>query len=369
MARHIGVPQALKNKQMQALFLTKYGHLAASTRYRFEQFFPGLEAEGIHCEIAPLLTDEYLKQRFANKPFPWSKALAAFFNRAQAVLESRKFDVVVVHCELFPYLPPIFESWLKWRGMPYIFDFDDAIHHQYDHHSNPLIRKVLGKKTLGIISGAAAVWAGNDYLAAYAKNANPNVTIVPTVVDLKRYTPKEKFLPGSVTIGWMGSPSTAKYVKAYTPVFQTFLKNPGRRLIIVGAGELSMDFPFESRPWTEANEITDLHDFDIGIMPLMDTVWERGKCGFKLIQYMGCGIPVVASPVGVNKMIVDHGGNGYLATTETEWVQYLTLLATDPDLRKKMGKAAREKVAKLYSTKSVFPVISEQLQRASRKNQ
>lgn len=113
----------------------------------------------------------------------------------------------------------------------------------------------------------------------------------------------------------------------------------------------------ENRVWSEMNEVSDIQAFDVGIMPLADTPWEQGKCGYKLIQYMACGIPVVASAIGANREIVSHGVDGFLATTHAEWSGYLKQLLENPDLRREMGLRGREKVERKYSVQARLPEL------------
>jgi glycosyltransferase involved in cell wall biosynthesis len=345
---------------MNVLFLTKYGRLAASTRYRYSQFQPGLLSAGIKSDVSPLLDDDYLSAMFAGRR-PKLAMAKALLRRAHAVLTARRYDCVILHCEAYPYLPPVFEWWLQSRGIPYVYDFDDAIFHQYDIHPNPIIRRLFSNKIRRVIRGASAVIAGNEYLADYARQVNPHVTVIPTVVDTDRYLarPRSADAPGCpLVVGWIGSPSTAKYVVERAAALRTFCVKHGARVVLVGSGPVELPgVPLELRPWAEASEVTDIQQFDIGIMPLSDTPWARGKCGFKLIQYMACGIPVVASPVGVNASIVAHGSNGFLASTDAEWVAALEEIATNAERRARMGTAALESVARSYSLAAATPKL------------
>jgi glycosyltransferase involved in cell wall biosynthesis len=349
---------------VRVLILAKYGPLAASTRYRFEQFLPDLKAAGIDCELSPLFDDDYLRERFDGSIFPRRRAVGAFFKRARKLLDVASFDAAVVYCELFPFLPHVFEAYLRTKGVPYVFDFDDAIQHRYDLSGNPVVRALLGRKTHSIIRGAARVWAANDYLADYARLVNPRVSLVPTVIDAGRYQVKRR-KAGDVVVGWMGSPTTAPYVGRRAAVFRKFLEEPGRKVTLVGADGLEPGFAAERKPWTLEREVEDLQGFDVGVMPLADTPWERGKSGFKLIQYMACGIPVVASPVGANAKIVEDGVEGFLAESDRDWLEALGRLAADPALRARMGDAGRKKAERLYSKTAVLPALIEDLKAAA----
>jgi glycosyltransferase involved in cell wall biosynthesis len=352
---------------MRVLFLTKYGSQAASTRHRFLQYVPMLEDAGIQVSTSALLDDAYLGRKFEDGSSSFTLAARGYARRLQALVGAGAYGVVVIHCELFPYVPAFFERSLRWRGIPYVLDFDDAIFHNYDQHKNPLVRYVLGHKMAAAIQGASTVLAGNEYLAAYARQHNRRVEVLPTVVDLARFDRERRPRPSTeFTIGWIGSPSTAVYVQETQPAFERFFARSRGRLVLVGSGPVAMPaVPLEVHRWSESTEVDELGEFDLGIMPLPDTPWTRGKSGFKLIQYMAAGLPVVASPVGVNSTLVDHGVNGFLATTADEWVAAFTALASDRAARATMGQAGRQRVAQQYSLRATAPRLVRVLQEAA----
>ena len=169
------------------------------------------------------------------------------------------------------------------------------------------------------------------------------------------------------TIGWMGSPTTAPYLTEIEPALQRFFSSHTGRLVLVGSGAVALNgLPLEVHRWSEAKELEELVDFDVGIMPLPDTPWTRGKCGFKLVQYMAVGLPVVASPVGVNSTIVEHGVDGYLAAGSADWLNALVTLAEDRSRGHAMGETGRVKIERHYSLQSTAPRLVELLKEASR---
>jgi glycosyltransferase involved in cell wall biosynthesis len=346
---------------MKVLVLSKYGSLAASTRYRFTQFFPYLETRGIYFTVSPLLSDGYLRKKFSSGRSPLLPIICGFFRRAWAVLTARRFDCVIIHCEAFPYLPPFFEKILHVLRVPYIYDFDDAIFHQYDRSSRKIARWAYRKKIASIIGQAANVFAGNTYLADYARSFNAQVHIIPTVVDSDRYKLKDFSKTNDVfTIGWIGSPSTAAYLRDLAPMFKRLALVLPFRLVLIGSGPFVMEgVPIEVLPWREDTEIEELRKFDVGIMPLPDTDWARGKCGFKIIQYMACGVPAVASPVGVNRDLIENAVDGYLAQTEDEWLAALQELQKSREKRMQMGNAGHSKVRSKYSLSCIAPRLAE----------
>jgi glycosyltransferase involved in cell wall biosynthesis len=233
-----------------------------------------------------------------------------------------------------------------------VADYDDAFFHRYDLHRNYFIRTLLGKKIDAVMGIADLVLAGNEYLAARAKlNNAKQIEIFPTVVDTDKFANIARTGNSDLfTIGWLGSPSTAKYLGLIEEALQKIYKDGKIRFAFVGAGNIKFDnFPVENIAWNEKTEIEEISKFDVGIMPLEDGPFERGKCGFKLIQYLSCEIPVVGSPVGVNDKIIQHGVNGYKADNTEDWIKYLTILKEDSYLRKKMATEGRKLIIQDYS--------------------
>jgi glycosyltransferase involved in cell wall biosynthesis len=358
----------MTSAQSSVLFLTKYARNGASSRYRTFQYVPWLEQAGIHCQVMPLFDEAYLTHRYQSGRGHVVDVLRAFLRRLSALITVRRFDLVVVEKEVLPYFPALPERWLGWLSVPYMVDYDDALFHQYDHHKNRAIRHLLGRKIARVMRGAQLVTAGNSYLADYAYRAGAmHVEILPTVIDLERYPRAFAARPpnGPFTIGWIGSPSTAKYLQAIAPALAEVCAGGKGHVRLIGSGPIELPgVPVEVLPWDETTEVSNMQQFDVGIMPLPDEPWERGKCGFKLIQYMACGLPVVASPVGVNSEIVEHGVNGFLATTPTDWIQALNALLLDVDLRRHMGQAGRKKVEQVYSLQVTGPRLADLIKSA-----
>jgi glycosyltransferase involved in cell wall biosynthesis len=266
--------------------------------------------------------------------------------RVVRMLSVRRYDVVWIEGEVLPYVPALAPAILARLGVPYVADYDDALFHRYELHRRAPVRALLGGKIDRVMRHAAAVTVGNDYLAARAYRACARrVEILPSAVDIDRFAPAAADDPQEVVVGWMGSPSTARYLPLVAGALATATKR-GMRVVVVGAGDdLALPgVPCERQMWTADTEVAQLQSFAIGIMPLVDGPWERGKCGYKLVQYMACGKPVVASPVGTSCQLVEHGRNGFLATSPGEWVTALTTLASDAELRRRLGAAGRLKV-------------------------
>jgi glycosyltransferase involved in cell wall biosynthesis len=353
---------------LRVLLLTRYGRLGASSRLRAYQYLPYLQSHGFHVTQAPLLGDYYQEDLNRGHPRRWGRITAAYILRLLWLARSLAFDLVWIEYELFPWFPAFAEQLLASARIPFVVDYDDAVYHRYALHPNALVRALLGKKIDVVMRHASTVTVGNDYLAERARAVGAQcVEYLPTVVDLERYPPARRPQRTSVfTVGWVGSPSTVKYLSLIAPALATFSRKGHARLVVVGAQEAGLDgVPVEYRPWSEATEVQDILDFDVGIMPLPDDPWERGKCGYKLIQYMACSRPVIASPVGVNRQIVDAGLNGFLATTLEDWRSALDTLRRAPALGRQLGLAGRQKVEIMYNTGVTAPRLASILDRAA----
>lgn len=342
---------------MNVLILSRYTRRGASSRVRLYQYVPYLEAHGIACTISPLLDDDYLHSLYGSERKSPSALVWAYWRRLLQLLTLRRYDLVLLEKELFPFLPSWGETLTFLAGTPVVVDYDDATFHTYDRHVSGIVRTLLGNKIDTVMRRSALVLVGNEYLAERAANAGAHrIEYLPSVVDCERYVPSSGNRGKAFTIGWIGTPSSARYLQKLAPALNEVCRNNLARLVLVGSGEVNLpDVPLEILPWNEETEVDAIQSFDVGIMPLEDTPWERGKCGYKLVQCMACGLPVVGSPVGVNRRIVEHGTDGFLAESLEEWIGALSLLRDDHDLRIRMGSAAREKIVKSYSLQAHAP--------------
>lgn len=336
---------------MKILLLSRYGPLGASSRVRFLQYLPYFRSQGIEVTINPLLSDAYVQALYSGDS-KWKEVIKGYFYRLLLLFTARKYNLIIIEKEIFPFMPALAERFLRIIGVPYLVDYDDAVFHNYDRHKIPIVRKLLGKKIDTVMRLSSAVTAGNSYLAERANRAGATkVEIIPTVIDADRYQCKPEVNPEVITVGWIGTPNTSRYLKPLLPVFESLLKKYSVRFVAIGANK--NDFartPVEAWPWTEITEVSSIQQLDIGIMPLTDSPWERGKCGYKLIQYMACAIPVVASPVGVNCEIVKEGESGMLAGSIDEWSSALdAMLKAGPERLKEMGRVGRKSVDDWYS--------------------
>jgi len=335
---------------MKVLLLSRYGPLGASSRVRSYQYLPCLKSYGIDVTVSSLLGDDYLRKFYSGRVNHLTARIGPYFQRAIGLLKSRRFDLLWIEKELFPWLPSWCEMLIARLGVPYIVDYDDAIFHRYDTHSNIFVRKLLGNKIDAVMRNASLVTAGNEYLMAHAEKAGARrVEYLPTVIDLERYSVKDNTENSVFTIGWIGSPATVKYLEMIRPVLLEWGKKNNARFVIIGDDSFKLEgIRVEHHPWSQDSEVSEIQKFDVGIMPLPDGPIEMGKCGYKLIQYMACGKSVIASPVGVNSGIVEHGINGFLANSEKEWLNALDLLYANHELRHEMGISGSGKVKSVY---------------------
>jgi glycosyltransferase involved in cell wall biosynthesis len=352
---------------MQVLALTRYSSLGPSSRIRFYQYIPYLTSCGVKLQVAPLLDDYYIRSLYAGKRPSSASVFMAYVSRIVKLAKSRSFDLLWIEKELFPWLPPLAESLITGLGIPYVVDYDDAVFHRYDLHKNPFVRALLGGSVDTIMRRATTVVVGNDYLAERARQAKAyQIEYLPSVVDINRYSVHEK-TSGQFRIGWIGSPVTAPFLGSIWEALEEAIKKINACLVLVGAGDQDPlpDMEKDVIPWSEESEVKNIQSFDVGIMPLTDGPFERGKCGYKLIQYMACGLPVIASPVGVNTRIVEQGKTGFLASSSEDWIRALVMLSKNAGMRRDFGMAGRKKVEQEYSLQVSAPRLFEILSRAA----
>lgn len=352
---------------ISVLGLSLYGHQAASHRVRLSQFLPGLEAAGIDLRIHSLLDDAYLQRSFSGGRPSLRGLLAAYGRRIQALRQADRFDLAIVHCELLPFLP----GWLERQllQIPFLYDYDDAFFLKYRSGRLRLLQPLLGAKADRLMAAAMAVTAGNAGLATYASRFNSSVSVLPSVVDTDHFRPADRsraVCSGQpFTVGWIGSPSTAPYLQLLIdPLQQLARERPVRLLVVGGSAPVIAGVEVIEQSWSLEQEVSLIQQFDVGVMPLPDTPWSRGKCAYKLIQCMACGISVVASRVGANIDAVPSGC-GLLADSSQQWLTAFRQLAADPAGRLQLGAAAHQWVERRYSLRSALPVLTSVIQRAA----
>ena len=358
---------------MNVLVLAPYRFdTAPGQRFRIEQWMPRLERLGVRFDFRPFMSQR-LSDILYRPGHQLEKAgvmLADLGRRALQAIESRRFDAVFLHREAALIGPPLIERTIAALGVPIVYEFDDAIYVPYVSPSNKYLSmlKFPAQKTDRLCRIASQVIVGNEVLRQYAAQRNPNVTVVPTTIDTEKYQPSYDDSPDrELVIGWSGSYSSVQYLDILKPAFARLAKTHRFRIEVIGATTFKMDgVTVHSRPWRPETEVEDLRRIHIGVMPLPDEDWARGKCALKALQYMALGIPTVVSPVGANCEVIRDGVDGMYASTVDEWVERLGSLLTDAALRRRLGQAGRRRVEEEYSETVHAPRVFEILQRCVR---
>ena len=339
-----------------------------SQRYRFEQYLNIFQSHGFSWQLSEIITEKddaifYGPGNYLKKVFVLLRSLIIRFRDLR---RAKQFDLVFIQREALLLGSSFFEKQFYKRNKV-VFDFDDSIwlldtspeNKKFEFLKNP-------DKTKINIQHAHAVIAGNDFLAKYAKQFNNNVTVIPTTIDTDFHRPKPELRnivldsartdsmlsDKKIVIGWSGSISTIKHFELAIPALKAIQsKYPNTiEIHVVGQGAYTHpDLNIISKTWSAQTEVDNLNQFDIGIMPLPDDEWVKGKCGLKGLSYMACGIATIMSRVGVNSEIITDGDNGFLATTQEEWINRLSSLIENTELRKKIGNKGRETVVNYYS--------------------
>jgi glycosyltransferase involved in cell wall biosynthesis len=352
-------------ESLTIIYFAKSTSIGPTSRYRIFQFLPVFEEQGIECTVRPLFEKTYW--RIIEIPSPFLRVMAKmvyvtgrFLRRAWDVLTIGDVDLVVIEGQLFPYMPALAERMLARLHYRFIIEFDDAIYLTPGHRQKiPAL--------LGMASGAIV---GNEVLAKYARKYTSQVYVIPTVVDTQRFAPRQTRVQWigartetPITVVWIGLAYNLGYLDIVAPVLKE-LQDKGliKFRVVCSQPPRLPGLTVEFRPWQLEQEVELLQDCHIGIMPLPDTEWARGKCALKLLQYMSVGMAAVASPVGVNREIISDGETGYFAVTEQDWRDRLTRLCQDAVLREEMGRAARTAVGERYSLNAWGPRLAKQYQ-------
>jgi glycosyltransferase involved in cell wall biosynthesis len=329
---------------------------APSQRFRLEQWQPLLENAGIALEFFPFASVELMRElhqpgHFISKVL---RSAAATMRRASLAARVREYDGIVIHRAACLAGPAWLEQMLRATGRKILFDFDDAIHLLHTSAANRRFGwlKFPGK-TASLCRLSTHVIAANSEIGAFARAHNPRVTIVPSSVDTDRYRPRPSSRRSKrVVIGWTGSSTSQSYLEQFAATLREIVGELDVELRVHSDRRPELpNVPFSWRPWSASDEIEALSEFDVGIMPMPDDPWARGKSAMKALLYMSMAIPAVCSPVGTNREVIRHGQNGLLAGTTAEWKAALRLLVEDSDLRRRMGAAGRTTVEESYSTR------------------
>ncbi|PSR52068.1 group 1 glycosyl transferase [Adhaeribacter arboris] len=341
---------------MKILFVAPYPHgKAPSQRFRFEQYFGFIKEESGQYTFASFLDEKtwnilYKPGHSVQKV--WG-ILKGFFKRFVLLFLVPKFDFIFIHREATPIGPPWFE-WIvaKVLQKKIIYDFDDAIWLPNTSENNKIVAGIKWHHKVKAICGwAYKVSCGNSFLCEFAKQFNPNAFVNPTTIDtIHLHNQVKNQNTNPVVIGWTGTHSTMKYLDQIVPVLQELEKEFSFEFRVISDRE--PDWSLRSlvyKPWQKETEIADLLHFHVGLMPLEDDIWAKGKCAFKALQYMALGIPALVSPVGMNTEVVEHGINGFICNNDDQWYANLEEIISKPKLREDLGVAARQKIEQYYA--------------------
>lgn len=380
----ISLPSYIKKKHRNNILFLVEGNpskgLSPATRFRVHQYIPYLENDGFRCKVSPSSPYKYftahfrfreLRRKFPHLAIVWARVCLTIMiiNRIRDILISKGFDIVFLQRDLIPIPTLLLEKWVKRFNSRIIFDFDDAIFLRPSWcKTNPeeaLFDRNLEKKFSQIIRLSSWVIAANDYLRNFAKKINSNASVILTPIDIKRYFPQSNKKKSSrITVGWIGTSGNLYYLNNLTSVFkELFIEFKELRLKVICDFVVAEEYPILKLPqvifkvWSLEDELEYLHSLDIGIMPLADDEWTKGKAGFKIIQYMALGIPVVASPVGFNRELISDRVNGFFAKKSQDWVKILSLLIKNEKLRLKIGDTGRNFVERNCSIEVTYPKL------------
>jgi glycosyltransferase involved in cell wall biosynthesis len=339
---------------------------APGQRYRIEQWAPLLRTQGVEVIFSPFLSGSGMDVLYT----PGAAAakvramLRGYAMRLGEALGSVRADVIFVYREAALLAPPWIE-WLLALRRPIVFDFDDAIYLSDTSRANAWSRSLKPTgKAAALCRLARHVTVGNSVLAGFARRHAREVTVVPSTIDTDVY----RLRPGGrnpvPVVGWTGSPTTARYLSTLAPALKRLRRRREFELRAIGA-KVEMDgLDVHCVPWRAETEPDDLRVLDVGLMPLEDDEWSRGKCGMKALQYMAVGVPPIVSPVGVNATLVRDGVNGFHARTDDEWIDRIVCLLDDEALRRRLGDEGRRTVEEAYSARAHAPRVADILKAA-----
>ena len=355
----------MSDRRINVLALSPIPEEGAGCRFRVAQYIPYLRQAGFDVTISAFYTPAFFNVVYRRGHYATKAALfvTRTLRRLRELLSVTQYDLVLLYREAIPLGPPVLERLIAARGIPIVYDFDDAIFLPSVSEANRAIAFLKNPgRVATILKLSTEVIVGNEFLAAYARRYAGSVTVIPTAVDTSRFAPRAGGHRDTddLVVGWIGSPTTFTYLEGLADVLREVAQRHRFVLKVSGAGR-RVDFPgvnVQEVPWSMRDEVTLFNSCDVGVYPLTDDDWARGKCGFKAIQCMACGVPVVAAAVGVNREIIDDGVNSFLASTREEWVTKLSRLLSDAELRRRMAVAGRRTIEDRYSLNVTAPRIA-----------
>jgi len=352
----IGMLSAEKNKRILVICPHPVDYVPGQ-RLKFEQYFDAWQAAGYQVDVSPFMSEKmqqivYMEGHFLDKV---GGTLGGYICRVKDLFRVKKYDIVYVFLWVTPFGPPFFEYLLRKLASKIVYDIDDLIYMKRTSPANKFIKilKSAGKVNF-LMKNANHNLVSTDKLMDYARQFNKNISLIPATVDIKKYPyPVGHKTSETVMIGWSGSHTTSKYLHLLDNVLKKIAEKYTISIQVMGDKNFVVEgLPVELIEWTAATETQNLQQFDIGLHPLPDEEWIYGKSGGKLVQYMAAGLPIVASALGPNCKVIKDGYNGFLADTDEEWIEKLSLLIEDKVLRKQMGANSRQFAEEYYSVEA-----------------
>lgn len=352
-------------RRFRILFIPSGGRLSPATRYRVHQILPFLEKEGIDYEVYSIFSERLTTLMIRSSTFGrLRKALYyaelvmdRFIRSWKAILLADKFDLVFLQRTTFPLG---LERLLKARNKNIIFDIDDSIYLPDKEEKNPIgyfKRYIKKREVISVLKVARCAIVENNYIRSFVRKYCRETYLIVGPIDTERnFARVDGQDSKEITIGWIGTPSTTPYLKMLDGALKELSKKYDVKVRLIGASPYSVDgVRIESVKWSEETEISELHKFDIGVMSMPDNEWTRGKVGCKMLQYMANAIPAVVSYTPTTAEIIQDGINGFLASSEKEWVDKISLLIDDPALKDRMGREGRRSAEKSFSLDASIP--------------
>lgn len=359
----------MRKKKLLCIVQHRYDR-SPGQRFRIEQFLPYMKENNWEITYSNILSEKDDQQFYSSGKYfaKFCIMMKSAFHRFKDIRQANKYDAIFVYREAFMLGTTYFEKRLSKKNPPLIYDFDDSIWLNDTSAGNQNLSWLKKpQKTAKICSYADLVTVGNKYLSDYASDYNQNVKVIPTVINTDYHVSAKISVDNQICIGWTGTETTLKHFEIAIPVLKKIYDKYGDKVkfrVIVNFPYTCNEIPLEVIPWSREDEIEQLSQIDIGIMPLPDDQWSRGKCGFKGLQYMSLEIPTIMSPVGVNTGIINDGENGFLAVNEAEWEDKISQLIESKELRHKFGLAGRQTIIEKYSknvNQKLFLSVVEEL--------
>jgi len=349
---------------MKILFIVPYPvGVAPSQRLKFEQYFDCFRSNGITIKVSPFIDHRFIKILY-EKGFYFKKilyTLKGYLRRIADIFQVKNFDLVYLHLEAAPFGPPVFEYIISKMGKPIIYDIDDIVYIPHASQANRFVKFLkYPRKITAILRLSSHIIVVTRYLEVFARKYNKNVTFIPPTIDTNKYFIKQKGATHKICVGWTGSHSTSAYLVLLENVLRRLAEKYDIRIKAIGDKKFKIGgLNIEAKSWSADDEVGDIQDIDIGLYPLPKNEWVMGKGGLKALQYMGMGVPAVCTRVGAVLDFIQDGVNGFLADSDEEWIEKVSRLIEDFDMRTRMGLAARETVINRYSVEANAPKYME----------